>query len=449
MSPSALKRVAALATLVVVGALVMPVASQAKGVSEPAAAGIAWYWETQQKQEIKDPVGNTHTVMGPNPFCPSAPGDLGAPGQTCAQGRLPVEVVAGDYTTPDKLSAVNFDFSLVPIGSKISKFEVTFLEAKGGCYDKDGNGQPGPEDECERTDPINVGDHELQACQVTDFFGTGSARPYNELPKYECTKTDPVAKREEVDVKGADDPLGEEDSPDFTWTFDLTPLAKDWTSGTTQTSILIAPKAPKGYDEDNQERQDAWRVVLVGPEDKQGLVTALKFTAPPTPVPPPVETGTETDTGTDTGLGTDFGSGTTDFGSGSSDTGTDFGTDTGAGGDTGDDTATDTGTETLDPVAADAPAPPGPESFPMYMWLAILAGLVGFYLVRSVVVEATTGVRPNGVLAQIKSLNAGRSGAAVESAADGSSGGVASALGAVGQGFSGFAGKVKSVFKRG
>ncbi len=58
---------------------------------------------------------------------------------------------------------------------------------------------------------------------------------------------------------------------------------------------------------------------------------------------------------------------------------------------------------------------------PGYVWLAILAGIVAFTLVRSVVLESAAGIRPNGVLAQIQRLNADRHGTAVATAAAGSS----------------------------
>ncbi|MGH2700123.1 MAG: hypothetical protein ACRDJL_13135, partial [Actinomycetota bacterium] len=46
-----------------------------------------------------------------------------------------------------------------------------------------------------------------------------------------------------------------------------------------------------------------------------------------------------------------------------------------------------------------------------YVWLGLLAALIGFSAVRSVVFEGRGGVRPNGVLAQIHKLNRQRSGA--------------------------------------
>jgi hypothetical protein len=450
-----------LTTVASIGALVLlllvPIASagvsapkspaNAKAASEPAAQGVSWYWEDQRHQEVQDPVGNTYTIEGPNPFCPQAPGDLGAVGQTCAPGRIPVEIQGGDYDTPNKMSAVNFDFSLVPIGSKVKEFKVTFLQAKPGCYDQDKDGAPSAGDRCEETDAVNVEDHKLQACQIDDFFGNGSARPYDEAPKYKCVSSDPVAEQKEEKVKGAEHPLND-DTPDHTWTFDLTPLAQKWTSGTVQTSIMLVGAPPKDYDPENKDAQDSWRVVLAGPQANQGIVTSLTATDPPAtpPPPPPTDDGSTGDLGT-TGTGTDFGTGSTDFGTGSTTGGTDFGTGgTGTGTAPGVDTP---GVATPQPSPIAAAAPAETNDFPMYMWLAILAGIIGFSLVRNVVIEATTGVRPNGVLAQIKSLNAQRTGAAPgEGAATGGSG-VAGALGSVGEGFSSFAGKVKSIFKRG
>jgi hypothetical protein len=457
MRPAAWKWLTIVASVAMVVLLLVPIAAfagskstrgvkDAKGASEPAAQGVSWYWEDQRHQEVQDPVGNTYTIEGPNPFCPQAPGDLGAVGQTCAPGRIPVEIQGGDYDTPNKMSAVNFDFSLVPIGSKVTSFKVTFLQAKPGCYDQDDDGAPSAGDRCEETDALNVAGHRLQACQIGDFFGNGSARPYEEAPKYKCVSSDPTAEQKEAKVKGAEHPLND-DTPDHTWTFDLTPLAQKWTTGTVQSSIMLVGAPPKDYDPENKDAQDDWRVVLAGPQANSGITTSLAATDPPAaPEPPAVDDPTTTDPGLDTG-GTDFGTGTTDFGTGTTTGATDFGT----GGTGATDSNTDAaGVPTPQPSPIAAAAPIEPNDFPLYMWLAILAGIVGFSLVRNVVIEATTGIRPNGVLAQIKSLNAQRKGVApAEGAATGGSSGAAAALGSVGAGFSSFAGKVKSIFKRG
>ena len=49
---------------------------------------------------------------------------------------------------------------------------------------------------------------------------------------------------------------------------------------------------------------------------------------------------------------------------------------------------------------------------PGYIWLALLAGMIGFFLFRSVVLENSAGIRPDGVLAQIRQINASKRGGA-------------------------------------
>jgi hypothetical protein len=77
----------------------------AAATAEPTISTISWYWEEAQKQEFKDPQGNTITIETPSPFCPGAGSGTGNPAATCAQGRLPIEIRQGDYDTPNKLSA--------------------------------------------------------------------------------------------------------------------------------------------------------------------------------------------------------------------------------------------------------------------------------------------------------------------------------------------------------
>jgi hypothetical protein len=393
--------------------------------AEPPVSGYAWYWEDKQSQEVTLPSGEKVVVETPSPFCPEIPGALGAPSQTCADGRLPVEVQQGDYETPNKVSAVLFDLFTVPVGSTVSEFTVTFLEARAGCYDDNGDGT---DDHCEETDPINIDGKMLQACMVTEVFGDGDGRQYKEMPKFICAPTDPVAKRKEVKPKG-DDP---EATPDHAWTFDLTPFAQRWVDKfTTITGILITAKPPK----EEAGGGDNWRVVLAGSKFKNGVVSELVYE-------PPEETDddtttTDTTTTTTTG-GTDFGTpgtfGDTDFGD------TDFGDTGGTGGGTD---PLDTGTD--DEAAAGALDPiPDAETLPWYVVAAVVAGLIGFSLVRSAVVEAATGIRPNGVLAQIRRINAERTGVAVEAAGEstGAFAATAEALKSLGSKVSDITGKV-------
>jgi hypothetical protein len=364
--------------------------------AEPPVAAQAWYWEDKQSEEFTTPNGEKIVVETPSPFCPEAPGALGAPSQTCADGRLPVEIQGGDYETPNKLSAVLFDLFTVPPGSTVSEFTVTFLEAKGGCFDDNGDDTP---DHCEETDPINIDGKKLQACMLTELFGDGDARQYREMPKFICSSTDPIATRKEVKPKG-DDP---EAQPEHVWTFDLTPFAQQWLDKfTIETGILVTAAPPK----EQTGGTDNWRVVLAGPKFKNGVTTKIVYEPPAEEPGGGGGTGTGTTTTTTTTGSTDFGDtgvGSTDFG----DTGGgDFG-GTGGGAppvDAGDDAE----------AAGETQEIPKAVTLPWYVVAGVIAGLIGFSLVRSAVVEAATGIRPNGVLAQIHRINAQRKGVAVE-----------------------------------
>ena len=416
----------AILCLVIVGILAPPLAAK---TAEPTLASRAWYWEEAQTQEITLPTGEKVTLETSNPFCPAAPGSLGAPEQTCAEGRLPVEVREGDYETPNKLSAVNFDLSLVPIGSTVQKFTVTFLEAKAGCYDS------ADEDEnpnwCEETDPVNVEGHELQACLVNDFFGDGDARPYKEAPKFTCSETDPTAKRKEVEDKDG--------NVDHVWTFDLTEYAQGWIKAfTTNTSIMLTGKPPQGYQPGDTDPADTWRVVLMGPkapQGKNGIQAKIVFEPGELEPPPPPPGGTTGGVTTgSSGVPVSSGSGSISTGGGS-----DFGSGSVGGGATA---PADAGGETPAPIAA-AGAEQTPQGLPAYVWLAVLAGIIAWSVFRSAVMESAKGIRPDGVLAQIQRLNTQRRGGEVVAAAVAGPSAFSSFLGGIKNGAGSLLGKLK------
>jgi hypothetical protein len=409
-----------------IGGIFVAVPASAATAEVPITT-ISWYWEEAQKQEFKDPQGNTVTVETPSPFCPSAGSGTGSPAAVCAQGRLPVEIRQGDYETPNKLSAVAFDLSLVPIGSEVSSFVVTFREAARGCYETDGKPDESPQDNtCEETDPINVGEHKLQACLVSQFFGEGDAREYKEVPTYGCSADDPIGERTEVKGKAAEK---DGDGSNFYWTFDLTSFAQEWVKQfSTNTSIMIT-----GIPLDKEDT-DTWRVVLTGPKFENGFSSNIVYEEPEIPVVAPPAPPGGTDVGSvpiDTG-GFDS-SGTGDIGS--------TGSDIGGTGDTGDTPAP---AESAPPLAAEEGAAAVPQGFPAYVWLAVLGGIMGFALVRKVVLESATGIRPNGVLATIHALNGAN--ATSETAAAASGGGIGAAIGG---GLKTVGGKIGSVFKFG
>jgi hypothetical protein len=392
----------------------LPAAPAGAVADEPVVLVSAWYWEDQNRQRIQDPTTGTDVavISVPNPFCPSPPLAGSPPEQTCKPGRLPVQVREGDYETPNQLSAVAFDFALVPPGSKIGKFTVTFLEAKD-----------------QQSEPVNAEGKSLRACFVEEYFGDGEAALYREVPKYTCSETDPVAPRREIKVKesGGSQPSpspspspapgGGQEEPTYGYTFDLTEIARMWMESPPPiTAVMLTPVRPK--DADFDPATDAnWRTVLVGAQEEGGIKTSLTYTPPKTPVPPPTSPPTDTGgTPFDPGTSTTTTTGSDDFGS--TDAGaSDFGTGS-------DDPATP---EELEEIAAAETGAAAPEGWPGYVWLGILAGIVGLSMVRSVVLDKAAGIRPDGVLAHIRRLNASRRG--VEVAAAGGEAAAASAGG--------------------
>jgi hypothetical protein len=350
--------------------------------TEVFVASYAWYWESQQSQAVTDPTSGADvvTIEAANPFCPTTPaGGLPQETESCKPGRLPVEVAANDYETPEMISAVAFDLSLVPLGSEVSKFEVTFIEAND-----------------DQSQPLNPEGKELKACLVEEFFGDGEARQYKEAPRFTCSDLDPVAKRKEVKYAP---PEGEKEDR-FAWTFDMTSYAQSWLSlesTNPASAIMLYPVEPKEADPSTDAN---WRVVLVGPAEEGAIQTKVVYNPPALP---------EFDTDTDVSSG-DFTPPTS--GSDSFTTPGSFG-------------APPSGTTSV-PSAAPAPvdvaAPaentsdvlPAAGGLPGYAWLALLVGLLAFSLFRQVVLETAIGHRPDGVLAQIRKINADRRGTTLE-----------------------------------
>jgi hypothetical protein len=410
----------------IAGLTLMPVAAgAAQQTAEPAMLNLSWWWEDYQGEEI-DVQGNKVLVETPSPFCPSTPGSTGAVRQACAEGRIPVEIRGGDYETPVMLSGVGFDLSYVTPGSTVTSFTATFLEAESGCFDTDGDGDIRPDepggDHCEQTDPINVAGHQLRACLLTEIIGDAEARPYNEVPRYTCSDDAPTAERKEVPaiLEDPDDPAEDANGVDHVWTFDLTPYAQEWAKAfTVSTAIMITGQPPK-----EASQQDSWRVVLAGAKAFKGVRTKLVYEPGDiSTVPPP---GTTTGTGTSTGIGTTTttGSGSGFLPSGGTSTGSVPGSTTGGVPAPGaSPSAAAGGTE----LAGDALEPQG---MPGYVLLALLAGLIGFLMVRQVVIESTTGIRPDGVLAKIHALNADRRGVQTDDIA--TSGGFGHLLSSIG-----------------
>jgi hypothetical protein len=369
-------------------ALLAPAGAARAKTVKPGTMSAAWYWEEQRRQTVQDPDGtDAATLEFPNPFCPGAPGNLGAPDATCRAGRLPVEVRGGDYKSPNMISALGLDLMAAPIGSKVKKFTVTLKEASD-----------------EQSKPVNVEGKKVQACPVTEFFGDGEARLYKEAPKFKCSKSDPMGTRKKVPGKKGSDPT-------FEWTFNLTGFAKKWVAkGSPVTAVMFMPVEPKNPGPGDRE----WRVVFTGaakPEEK-GVRSILVFE--PAEFEDPLAGLDFSDTGS-SGGGSSGGFGSTggfEFGGDGSSASSLPAGKASTGGSTAPRDEPANTTDDAANAAAEAAQPPAPIGVPWYMWLAILVGIAGFTLVRNFVLESATGVRPNGVLAQIKRINADRRGSA-------------------------------------
>lgn len=437
------RSIAAVAALALMGALTAAPALAAQ--AEPSLISQSWYWESQQNEDHDTPIGSV-TVGAPDPFCPKIPGSLGAPPETCAEGRLPVEVIQGDYEEPDKVSAIAFDLTMLTLGSEVQKFTVTLLEAESGCREKQDadTGQY-----CEETDARNIEGKQVQACEVTEIFGDGEGREYEEMPSFSCDS--PVlATRKEIKNDEKTDP--QDPDADHQWTFDLTPLATKWAQTPPLcTCVMLRPAKPKNDQDDSPN----WRVVFAGPKFPKGVKTNLRYTPGEGGGLPPLDT-----LGGDLGGG-DLGGGTSSFGSTTVGGGLDSGGgDVGGGFDdaaAGGDAAPAEEAEEAGDAAPTAAKLPEVETMPGYVWLAILAGLIGFSLVRSIVLENIHGQRPNGVLAQIHRINAARGGmhgAQAAAAAGGPLAGLRSGFASIGRTLSpvtsrlsGLAGKLPGIKK--
>jgi hypothetical protein len=334
-------------------------------------------------------------------------------------------VRGGDYKTPNMISTLSFDVTVAPLGSKVKKFTVVLKEADD-----------------EQSKPINVEGHEVQACLVREFFGDGEARKYKEAPKFTCSKSDPVGMRKKVapKKKGGD--------PTFEWTFDLTRFAKTWVAkGSPATAVMFVPAQPKNVGPSDQN----WRVVFTGavkPEE-HGVRSTLVYE--PATLDDPLG---GLDFGTITGGSGSGGSGgfatgaggssfTGSSGSGSSAPSAPAATKAPSG--SGAGASTKSTDDAL--AAAEAEQPPAPIGVPWYMWLAIIAGVIAFSLVRNFVLESATGVRPNGVLAQIQQINARRRGTALTAAAGDASplSALHTGLASAGTALAGVAGKARDL----
>lgn len=450
-----------MAALVALPVLASPAA--AKTADVPLNT-YAWWWRDAERAEEIDIAGNKiEAPTAPNPYCPATSGTVGTGGgaiseDACQLGRLPIWIRNGEFERPHMSFGLDIDVSLLS-EADLESFKVLLLEAD--CDPADGRKdtpqceqttQPLPADNPATTRNEFETSFRVEVCTVTEIFGEGDGRPVEEMPRLKCD-TGIIGERKVL--KAPVIKTGDQAAPahlnDHIWEFDLTELAQGWIDEfTIPTAVYFRAEPPR-----NPDTSDQFRVVFAGPEDEvdsespnakevqqqPGVEILAVYSGGTGGGLPPVPGDDGTDFGTDTGTTT---TGTTDFGT----------TDTGT---------TDFGTGTTTPTTPAAPAAPAApidlaeeptgartEPLPGYVWLAMLAGLAGFSLVRSVVIPSTTGIRPDGVLAQIQALNAQRRGTTLAaSAASGPTifGRIGNGLTSLGKGAAGLVGKL-NFFKR-
>ena len=117
----------------IVGLTLMPVAAgAAQQTAEPAVLNLGWWWEEAQTDESRHQWEQGRRRHH-KPFLPAAPGNrLGAIAGACAEGVLPVEIIGGDYETPNKLAALSFDLSYLTPGSEVFRFDGQAPRGRGG-----------------------------------------------------------------------------------------------------------------------------------------------------------------------------------------------------------------------------------------------------------------------------------------------------------------------------
>jgi hypothetical protein len=221
------------ATLLAAMAVGLPAAPAFADSAAPEANMTNWYWS------LVAPVvqGNAVPVGAPAPASGVPAGDLGV-------GYLNNEL--GDT---DKVAAVAFDLSAIPLRSTFTSFQVTVRK-----------------DPAAHQATVDVPD--ISACELLDAFPDGPGPS-------DLAKAPPDSSAS--CVKGRyDATLGAAGG----YVFDLTSVANDWSGGAPADGIMLRPT-----DSIDPSRK-AFSLSLLG---KTGITTTAEYTPPPVPVvPPPV-----------------------------------------------------------------------------------------------------------------------------------------------------------------
>jgi hypothetical protein len=221
------------ATLLAAMAVGLPAAPAFADSAAPEANKTNWYWS------LVAPVvqGNAVPVSVPAPASGVPVGDLG------------VSYLNNQLGDTDKVAAVAFDLSAIPLRSTFTSFQVSV-----------------------RKDPaahqVTVDVPDISACELLDVFPDGPGPS-------DLAKAPPDSSAS--CVKGTyDATLGAAGG----YVFDLTSVANDWSGGAPADGILLRPT------DTTDPTRKAFSLSFLG---KTGITTKAEYTPPPLPVvPPPV-----------------------------------------------------------------------------------------------------------------------------------------------------------------
>ncbi|HEX2143067.1 MAG TPA: hypothetical protein VHG10_01040 [Glycomyces sp.] len=342
---------------------------------------VSWYWSRQIDETLE--LGSvSQQVEWPNPQSATT---------------MPVAVELGENT---KVAALSFNLAErgVTEGSTIDSFKLTVAEG----------------DDAGDSPTFNPTGKLVQACPVTEAWTAGEAEMWDVQPPVgdgcvvgERTEPDPeevadaeallAEAQEAVESGGTAPPVVEVPLP--TWTFDLTELAKDWGQDPfANYGVMFMPVM------DEATPVDTWQVNLKLPlrDDTQTPVneydaTAYRLSADFAFTPGETPDDGAADPGTDLGGGSGGSGGST--GGGGSGGG-------GGGGDTEDAAAESPSEEEMAPAAYEPIEPKAP----WYVWTLIPAGLIGAYLLHSVMGASGAVAGGSGAIDRIRAHNLAKRG---------------------------------------
>jgi hypothetical protein len=327
---------------------------------------INWYWKDQVERTVgTGPVAQVVTLGNPQ-----------------APDTLPVALENGK---PDKISAIAFDLTDrdVPVGSKISTFVFTIAESDDVRTGFSDPSQP------DAQPSFNTDGKLILACPITSVWASGEgAELWDRAPSYASAGC----------VTGKRSGSGQS----LRWTFDLTPLAQDWSDDPVQNGgVMLVPGPVQGKALNDRSWQINLKIPMRDNADTAGTdeyqSTKSRVTVQVGFVPPAPTSGPNAGSGFGgtSGIGGLSGSG----GGLPSSNPFPFGTPGATGG------GSPTPAPGQSPALASRPAPTVPH-LPWYIWILIPVGLVAVSTVRAVVLEPFASGKPGGVIIAIRTRNA-------------------------------------------